>query len=116
MRLAWTIPFGLICCEVGQPPCGEGMARTDQGECVDVSLGDTQSETSTDSGKQDTSPAEDSGGPSEEAVVQVYLLGGQSNMDGGGLMTALPPRLHLLVLLRRSQQPQQPRQAPQARQ
>ncbi len=43
----------------------------------------------------DTGAAGDTGASVAPAPLQVYLLGGQSNMDGGGLVTGLPPSLQI---------------------
>ena len=87
-------------CGTGADPCGMGKARTDDGDCVqlppkgdgetgeDSGQPDTSGETGTDSGDTDTAPE-------PEIVLDVYLLGGQSNTDGGGLVTGLPPRLQI---------------------
>ena len=71
-------------------PCGEGMARSDDGACVPVAQVDSAEpqetalpqETATETAKPEPEP---------EPPLAVYLLAGQSNMDGVGLVTGLPP-------------------------
>lgn len=84
--------------------CGPNTKEQDQ-VCIwdgplSVPVGDssTQDSPSQDSTAQDSttqdSSAQDSD-PPEETVLQVYLLAGQSNMDGFGYVSGLPPRLRL---------------------
>ena len=86
------LTVALLCaCGTSTEPCGEGKARTDDGDCVSVDAGDTGKEPE----PVDTNPSQDSGDTEVEPVLDVYILAGQSNMDGGGLVSALPPSLQI---------------------
>jgi len=93
MRGLFWIGLLVVGCGKSAEPCGEGLARTDAGDCVELgSLTDSAvpGDSSTDdSGSSDTSI------PSDPDVVDVYLLAGQSNMDGGGLVSGLAPSLQI---------------------
>jgi hypothetical protein len=99
--------FLLGACGQDANPCGMGKARTDGGDCIqlpppeesetgeDSGGSDSSSETGADSGETGADSGETDPEPEPEVVLDVYLLGGQSNTDGGGLITGLPPRLQI---------------------
>jgi hypothetical protein len=98
MRTVFLGVLLLGACGTDADPCGAGKARTDDGDCVPIPPPE-EGETGEDSGDSDSSSetGADSGetDPEPEVVLDVYLLGGQSNTDGGGLITGLPPRLQI---------------------
>ena len=91
-RLLWLGLLSVGCGEQSEL-CGEGFARTDDGDCVELDpSGDSavpEDTAPSDSGSEDTSL------PPVEDVVDVYLLAGQSNMDGGGLVSGLAPSIQI---------------------
>ena len=72
------------------------MGRTDAGECERLHEEDT-------SLPLDSVPPEETGedtsegdpDPDPEPILEVYLLAGQSNMDGGGLVSGLAPSMQV---------------------
>ena len=65
----------------------------DSGAIADPPSDDTDTEPDTVS-PDETGAPEDTGDP-PPSPVQIYLLGGQSNMDGYGYVTGLPPSLQI---------------------
>ena len=81
--------------------CGPGTTEKD-GVCVADTTGstpDTTDPTTDPTDDSGTTPTDDSGpddtGPSEDATLQVYILAGQSNMDGYAYQTGLPPAMQV---------------------
>ncbi len=84
--------FLLIACATDDLKCGPGT-HEEGGQCL-PDAGETGSTdtSSPDTGDTDTC-APDTGSPDSGApeVLEVYLLAGQSNMDGYGVYSGLPP-------------------------
>lgn len=107
-RPLWLAPLPIVGACAPSLTCGDGTREAD-GQCVavaqpgDTSQGnDSAADSAVDSAPDsaadsdsnsisDSSP--DSGGDTGPAVVEVYLLSGQSNMDGYSVLTGLPPSL-----------------------
>ncbi len=67
-------------------------------DCPDVDTDpgtDTDTDTDPDTDTEDTAPPTDTADTAPPTPVQVYLLGGQSNMDGYAYATGLPPSLQV---------------------
>lgn len=92
--IGFGILFGVTACGGGLEPCGMGMGRTDGGECAPLASEDSARPAET-AEPQETAVETAEPEPTPDPVLSVYLLAGQSNMDGVGLVTGLPPSMQV---------------------
>lgn len=86
----------MAACGGASEPCGSGMGRSDLGECVPLAVEDSgQPEETAEPQETAEETAEPEPEPEPEPILSVYLLAGQSNMDGVGLVTGLPPSMQV---------------------